>query len=48
MERDEAAIEMERLGYLFWMFMDKSTKQVNVIFKRQDNSYGLLQPVKKA
>ncbi|MFH1619369.1 MAG: ribosome-associated translation inhibitor RaiA [bacterium] len=45
--RDEAVSEMERLGYNFWMFMNSDTRQVNVVFKRFDSSYGLLHPVKK-
>lgn len=48
MDRDEAVSEMERLGYDFWMFMEKSTRQISVVFRRQDDTYGLLQPVKKA
>jgi len=47
MTRDAAVTEMEKLGYIFWMFTDNSTKQVNVVFKRLDDTYGLLQPVKK-
>ena len=47
MTNEDAAVEMERLGYNFWMFQDESTKRVNVIFKRLDDSYGLLKPVKK-
>lgn len=43
---NEAVSEMEKLGYNFWMFMDRSTKQVGVIFKRLDGTYGLLQPCK--
>ena len=47
MSPDDAAFEMERLGYSFWIFLDEDTKQLNVVFKRQDNTYGLLQPVKR-
>ena len=47
MSPDDAAFEMERLGYNFWVFLDEDSKQLNVVFKRQDNTYGLLQPVKK-
>ncbi len=41
---NEAVSEMERLGYNFWMFMDRSTRQIGVVFKRIDGTYGLLQP----
>lgn len=47
MTKEEAVMEMERLGYHFWLFVDKETNQTNVVFKRLDNTYGILQPVKK-
>jgi len=47
MDKEEAVMEMERLGYNFWLFMDKKEKQMRVVFKRLDNTYGILQPVKK-
>ena len=47
MTADEAAMEMERMGYNFWMFMDQESSKIQVIFKRLDNTYGLLQPVKR-
>ncbi len=46
MNPEDAAYEMERLGYTFWMFMDEDSKQINLIFKRLDGTYGLIQPVK--
>ena len=42
-----AAYEMERLGYSFWMFLDEGSKQINLIFKRLDGTYGLIKPIKK-
>lgn len=47
MTREEAVIEMEKLGYNFWLFYDKNTNQPQVVFRRLDNTYGILQPVKK-
>ena len=44
--REAAADEMESVGHSFWMFLDEESKQVQVIFRRQDNSYGILKPVK--
>jgi putative sigma-54 modulation protein len=46
MNPEDAAYEMERLGYTFWMFLDEETKQINLIFKRLDGTYGLIQPVR--
>jgi len=47
MSPDDAAVEMERLGYTFWMFQNSDSKKINVIFRRLDDSFGLLQPAKK-
>lgn len=47
MNPEDAAYEMERLGYSFWMFLDEDSKQINLIFKRLDGTYGLIKPVKK-
>lgn len=47
MTREEAVVEMEKLGYNFWLFYDKDTNQPQVVFRRLDNTYGILQPVKK-
>ena len=46
MSAEDAVLEMEKLGYTFWMFLDEDTKQINLIFKRLDGSYGLIQPTK--
>ncbi|PCI37541.1 MAG: ribosomal subunit interface protein [Elusimicrobia bacterium] len=48
MSAEEAAQQMEDLGYTFWMFQDLNSKKVNVIFRRLDDSFGLLQPTKSA
>ncbi|MBI4802496.1 MAG: ribosome-associated translation inhibitor RaiA [Elusimicrobia bacterium] len=45
--REEAVREMEKLGFNFWLFMDKNSRQMQVVFKRLDSTYGLLQPVRK-
>ena len=47
MNREEAVKEMEKLGYNFWMFMEKDSKRMQVVFKRLDSTYGLLLPVRK-
>lgn len=47
MTKEEAVLEMERLGYNFWLFYDKETNQPQVVFKRLDNTYGILQLVKR-
>lgn len=47
MHVEEAVFEMEKTGYNFFFFMDKDSSQMQVVFKRLDDSYGLLQPLKK-
>lgn len=47
MNPEDAAYEMERLGYSFWIFLDEDSKQINLIFKRLDGTFGLITPVKK-
>lgn len=47
MSPDAAAEEMDRMGLNFWMFQDQDSHQINVIFRRLDDSYGLLQPARK-
>lgn len=44
MSPEKAAREMEDMGYDFWMFRDDKSKQVSVIFRRVDDSLGLLLP----
>ncbi|MBI4056935.1 MAG: ribosome-associated translation inhibitor RaiA [Elusimicrobia bacterium] len=46
LSREEAVREMETLGYDFWMFLDRETHQVHVVYHRQDGTHGLLQSVK--
>ena len=47
MTAEEAAAEMDRLGFIFWMYHDKDSDDVHVIYRRQDESFGLLQPARK-
>lgn len=47
MNKEEAVMEMEKLGYNFWLFQVRGSKNLQVVFKRLDSTYGLLQPVKK-
>ena len=44
MHPDEAAMQMEMLGHDFFMFVNAETEQVNVIYRRQDGNYGLIEP----
>ncbi len=41
---EDACLEMELLGHSFFVFMNAETDQVNVVYKRKGNTYGLLEP----
>lgn len=47
MSAADAAQEMDRLGYNFWMYHDSESRQISVIFRRLDDSFGLIQPAKR-
>ena len=40
----EALDEMELLGYKFYMFLNAQTSQINVVYKRDNGSFGLIEP----
>ena len=46
MNPEEAAMQMELVGHEFFMFQNGATGEINVIYKRGENSYGLLEPVR--
>ena len=41
---DEAIMQMELLGHNFFAFVNEETGDINVIYKRKDEDYGLLMP----
>ncbi|MBI4376636.1 MAG: ribosome-associated translation inhibitor RaiA [Elusimicrobia bacterium] len=47
MTPDQAAAEMEKLGQAFRLFQDRDSRQINVIYRASDDSYKILQPVRK-
>jgi putative sigma-54 modulation protein len=42
---DEAIEQMELLGHNFFVFFNTDEEAVNVLYRRHDGNYGLLQPV---
>lgn len=44
MDPEEACIQMELLGHSFYVFCNSETNQVNVVYKRKGNTYGLIEP----
>ena len=41
---EEAILQMNLLGHQFFMFRDESNGEINVVYKRKDGDYGLLEP----
>ena len=41
---DEAISQMELLGHNFFAFVNAETDEINIVYKRKDENYGLLQP----
>ncbi len=44
MDPEEACIQMELLGHNFYVFSNSETDEVNVVYKRRNNTYGLIEP----
>ncbi len=41
---DEAIFEMNMVNHDFFMFINAETDEVNVVYKREDGNYGVLEP----
>ena len=41
---EDACVQMELLGHSFYVFCNAETDQVNVVYKRKDGHYGLIEP----
>jgi len=41
---EDACVQMELLGHNFYVFRNAETDQVNVVYKRKGNTYGLIEP----
>lgn len=44
MTAEEAAQQMELLHHSFFVFLNSETEDVNVVYKREDGNYGLIEP----
>ena len=44
MDVEEACVQMELLGHDFFVFRNAETDEVNVVYKRKGNTYGLIEP----
>ena len=41
---EDACVQMELLGHNFFVFRNAETEEVNVVYKRKGNTYGLIEP----
>ena len=41
---EDACVQMELLGHNFFVFYNAETEQINVVYKRKDGAYGLIEP----
>lgn len=41
---EDACIQMELLGHSFFVFCNAETEQINVVYRRKGNTYGLIEP----
>jgi putative sigma-54 modulation protein len=46
MSPDEAAMQMELLDKDFFVFTNDSSGEINVIYRRKDGNFGLIEPIK--
>ncbi len=44
MNLDEAVMQMNLLGHDFFVFNNGETELVNVVYRRKDGNYGLIEP----
>ena len=44
MSKEEAIDQIELLGHDFFVFLNTEEDNINVLYRRRDNNYGLLQP----
>ncbi|MEG0215230.1 MAG: ribosome-associated translation inhibitor RaiA [Hungatella sp.] len=44
MDPEEACVQMELLDHSFYVFLNADTEEVNVVYKRKGNTYGLIEP----
>lgn len=44
MDPEEACMQMELLGHNFFVFTNSDTDAINVVYKRKNDTYGLIEP----
>jgi putative sigma-54 modulation protein len=46
MTAEEAILQMNLLDHTFFVFENEASGKINVVYKREGSSYGLIEPVK--
>lgn len=44
MSKEEAILQMNLVGHQFFIFRDQATNEMNLIYRRKNNTYGLIEP----
>jgi putative sigma-54 modulation protein len=44
MNVEEAVLQMDLVNHNFFVFLNSETEEVNVVYKRKDKNYGLIEP----
>lgn len=44
MSVEEAILQMNLLGHTFFLFRNEVTREINVVYRRNDGNYGVLEP----
>jgi putative sigma-54 modulation protein len=44
MNPEEAALQLELVGHDFFVFRNDDSDEINVIYRRRDGGYGLIEP----
>jgi len=47
MTEEEALLQLELIGHDFFVFVNADSDEVNVIYKRRDGNYGLIEPTRQ-
>ncbi len=47
MDVEEAILQMNMLGHNFFMFLNATTGETNVVYKREEGNYSVLEPTKE-
>lgn len=45
MDPIEACLQMELIGHSFYMFLNSESNEVNVVYRRNNGAYGLIEPI---